>query len=419
MARGLLLAFAVTLMSTALMSATVVPSIDHSELVDKFLAEGRDLSAVEQLGADAFRKDGSFANEDAAWMWSQYSPRLNGLIDTTAFERADTGKPATREDIAAVTSAEQRDAIATIVQMARNRQIVILNEEHNAPEDRAFGLSVAKALRPLGFGMLAVETFANYPAEMADLAKRGYPVRRTGAYIGDPAFGDFIRQALRLGYKPISYEQLYEQIGPKGSDPVDARELAEATNLAASISRTPQAKFLIYVGYSHAAKTPLHDSKGPKTHVWMAARLKAMTGINPLSIDQTTFGAANVSQSSRFLRNLVQRQRIRRPVTLFTAGRPLLLGQYRDAVDLQVIHPVTRVVHGRPDWLETMGRRPVRPAQSLVPETGRSLVQAFIAAEKDDAVPVDQVVLTAGKTRWFMLPREPVRFVVKEHLPGS
>lgn len=423
MARRMILPLVAAIMTPALMSATADPSNDPTDTISRSLDEGRDLSAVEQLRAMAFRKDGSIADDGAAWMWGQYSPRLNGMIDTTAFEHANPGKPATQEDIAAVTSAEHRDAISTIVRMARNRQIVILNEEHDAPEDRAFGLSVAKALRPLGFSMLAVETFTNAGnlsfTDMPALAVRGYPIRKTGTYTGDPAFGDFMRQALRLGYKPISYEETYEQFGPKGGDPVVARELAQATNLAASIARTPQAKFLIYVGYSHAAKTPLHDSRGPKTHVWMAARLKAMTGLDPLSIDQTSFGAANVSQSSRLLRNIVQRRGVRSPVTLFTGGKPLLVGNYRDAVDLQVIHPVTRIVHGRPDWLETMGRHPVRPARSLVPKTGRSLVQAFIASEKDDAVPVDQVVLEPDKTRWFMLPREPVRYVVKEHLPAS
>ena len=408
--------------STALTSAAVNLSNDPMEPVWKLFEEGRDLSALDRLHALAFRKDGSVLNEAAVQMSDQFSPRLNGEIDSSLLKRGGMGPPATPKDTAAVSGAEQRDAIATITKMARNRRIVILNEEHDAPEGRAFGLSVARVLRPLGFNVLAAEAFTNSKkpdkTDMAALAKRGYPVGRTGTYTGDPAFGDFIRQALALGYEPISYEQTVDQNGPKGGDVIDAREMAEASNLQTAMARRPHAKFFIYVGYSHAAKTPLEDASRQKSHFWMAGRLKQATGLDPLSIDQTTLGAANVSQSSRMLRNIVQGQGLSRPVILFTGEKPLRVGRNRDAVDVQVVHPATRMVHGRPSWLETMGRHPVQPGPGLVPKSGRSLVQVFLANEGTDAIPVDQAVLEPGKTCWFMLPAKPVRFVVREHLPA-
>lgn len=409
--------------SATLLSQPLAASNDPMASVWSLLGEGRDLSAVDKLHTLAFGKDGNIADDMAAAMWAQFSPRLNGLIDTTPFEKGSADKPATPEDVAAVKSAEPRDAISTIVDMARNRRIVILNEEHDAPEDRAFGLSVAKALKPLGFTVLAAETFTNdkdpTKTDMSALAKRGYPIRSTGTYTSDPAFGDFVRQALGLGYRPIAYEQTAEQGINDSGNGIDEREEAEASNLAKAMTQFPQEKFFIYVGYSHAAKIPLREEDREKTHLWMAGRLKQKTGLDPLTIDQTTLGAANASLSSRLLRSIVQQRGITHPVILFSDDAPLRVGRYRDAVDLQVVHPITHITHGRPNWLETMGRKPARPASGLVPRSGRSLVQAFIASEGADAIPVDQAVLEPNNPRWFMLPDQPVRFVVKEHLSAT
>lgn len=414
--------------SVMFLTGTVTASVDPIDAAWRLADEGRDLSAVELLRSLSYRPDGSIANDMAVDTVKQLAPRLNGLSEPTIADAAAVGPPASVGNVAAVTAAERRDAIAAITAKARDRRIVILNEAHDSSEDRAFGLAVARALRPLGFTMLAAETFNNAddPADtdMTALGTRGYPVRnRTGVYTTDPVFGDFVRQALALGYHPVAYEQTAEQRKSSGSDGldardrIDAREAAQAVNLAAAIAAAPGAKFFIYCGYSHATKVPLPEQDSSKNHLWMAGRLKQMTGLDPLSIDQTDLGATNVTQASRTLRGIVQQHGSARPVVLFANGKPLLVGRYRDAVDMQVVHPVTRIVHGRPDWLASMGRHPVRPAMSLVPASGRALVQAFLAREGSDAIPVDQAVLEPHDTRWFMLPDQPVRFVVRESLP--
>ncbi|MGO7251900.1 hypothetical protein ACCS63_36815, partial [Rhizobium brockwellii] len=66
-------------------------------------------------------------------------------------------------------------------------------------------------------------------------------------------------------------------------------------------------------------------------------------------------------------------------VVLFDGDRPVTVGQYAGAVDLQVYHPVTRMVKGRPDWLAAMGRKPMAIPAGFVPQKGERLVQAFIA----------------------------------------
>jgi len=235
-------------------------------------------------------------------------------------------------------------------------------------------------------------------------------VRAEGEAVANEQDRPRIRQSLALGYRPLAYEETAEQ--RVAGDPIDTREEAEATNLAAVIGHMPQARFLIYVGYSHATKVPLIDEAGQHTHLWMAGRLQQKTGIDPLTIDQTGLGETNSTLASRTLRDVVLATNIARSVILFGAGKPLSFGRYRDHVDLQVIHPATHVVHGRPDWLLAVGRHPVPPDPKLIPSTGRVLAQAFLANEGADAIPVDEVVLEAGAPRWLMLPDQPVRIVV-------
>ena len=403
------------LLTIAVPAASAKQSEQDLASAHRLLMTGRDLSAVERFRSLAARHNGE-ADDARQSVW-QYAPRLDGL--TVA--RPVTGEPATVADVAAVAVATPRDAIATIVAAARDRRIVILNEAHDDPQHRAFGLTVARALRPLGFSILAAETFNNatnpVQTDMADLAKRGYPVRGTGAYTGDPVFGDFVRQALLLGYRPMAYEQTWEQRGDQQrsvADAIDRREEAQATNLAAALAASPGARVLIYVGYPHAAKTAI-DAYG-RSNRWMAARLWAKTGSEPLSIDQTTLGATSGSLAETMLRDAARKGGIAAATILFDGDQPLRFGQMRDAVDLQVVHPAVRLHHGRPDWLTT-GRHPVRPPVALMPRHGRVLVQAMLIGERADAIPVDQLVLEHGSTRWFMLPDRAVRYVVKERLP--
>jgi hypothetical protein len=96
-------------------------------------------------------------------------------------------------------------------------------------------------------------------------------------------------------------------------------------------------------------------------------------------------------------------------------GRPFAFGLYANAIDLQVLHPPTRLRDGRPDWLAATGRRPRAIPPALIPKHGRRLVQAFLAGEPDDAVPVDQVLVEADKpVPKLMLPERRIRYAVQE-----
>lgn len=95
---------------------------------------------------------------------------------------------------------------------------------------------------------------------------------------------------------------------------------------------------------------------------------------------------------------------------------PLVVGHYAGGIDLQIIHPPARHVDGRPDWLLGMGRKPVPIPPRLLPISGTRLVQAFGADEAADAIPIDQVLVTAGRPVPMLMlpPNKAVRYAVED-----
>jgi hypothetical protein len=232
-----------------------------------------------------------------------------------------------------------------------------------------------------------------------------------GFYTKDPVFADMIVQALRFGYRTAAYEHIPE-VGIAGSQ--SDREQGQARNLSNVISSDPKAKLLVFVGQSHLAESPLPGGGGSTTE-WMAARLKRMSGIDPLTIDQATLNETSARESVRDAHRIASHGLRARSAILFEKGSPLVYGQYGGAVDLQVVHPPTRCMAGRPDWLMGLGRRPKAIPRALLPQSGERLVQAYTKNAPSNAVPVDQVIVEAGRRPpSLMLPDRPVRYQVQD-----
>jgi hypothetical protein len=327
--------------------------------------------------------------------WNQFRPALDGFVAQRAVSPSPSGQ-LSHEDLALLAAARPSDAISTIVERARHTRIVIVNETHDNPRDRAFIMKVAEALHPLGYTHYAAETLANWGNQdqvtqrLKDLSERGYPVFTDGFYSSEPTFGNLLRRVLALGYYPVSYEWMP---GPEGvpedmGESVALREKAQAENLARALAAAgSDAKFLIHVGYSHAAEEPLNGGQE-----WMAAQLKALTGTDPLTVDQTDL--------SQYSRPAHYAQVAPAPgaaaVVLFDGNEPVRYGRNARAMDLQVVHPPIRALGGRPDWLASTERKAVRVPAELMPRTGMRILKIVVPGEPADAVPIDVVLVKAG-----------------------
>ncbi len=279
------------------------------------------------------------------------------------------------------------DPIDAIVSAAQKTSIVIINESHERSEHRGFISKIAAKLRPLGYTIFAAETFSNgLDFENAITAKSTIPYFEEidGTYLSEAGFGRLGRKVKSLGYKLYPYEDTTspDNFPDDILEQIHVREEAQATNLAKIISDAgANAKILIHVGYSHALETTKIRQDG-REEKWMAARLKEKTGIDPLTISQTTcYGNSTKS-------------------VLASAGQK----SSNEAFDILVDHPEARFHRGRPVWRRLAGDRAVRIPKILQPKTGWHIIEARPVGEPTNSVPMDRVLVGAGEDVVLMLP---------------
>lgn len=270
-------------------------------------------------------------------------------------------------------------ALGFLARAAERAQIVMINEAHHVPQHRAFTALLLVELKRLGFTHFAAETLS---AGDAELNTRGYPVRSTGPYINEPLYGDLVRVALRLGYHVVAYE---------ASPTAPEREHAQASNLVERILRAdPRARVLVHAGYNHVNESGLLAGTRP-----LAIQLRELSGIDPLTVDQTELTEHGAPEYEHPLYSRLAPPAGAAPVVWQAAGAAWTLEP--GLRDVTVVHPRSLFQHGRPTWLRLGGSR---RAFTLTPDVcgraERCLVRAFAGREGPDAVPVDQVEVVRG-----------------------
>ena len=313
-----------------------------------------------------------------------------GREDRAAVEGADeyaaTVCPAPKASVAG-----REKVLDAIAAHAAQTRVLIINESHYLTAHRDFSRRLAKRLRGAGYTVFATETFRNRndgpdPVEThADLA---YPHTDEGWYSREPVFGQLLRQAKASGYRLAAYEQVHDPDAEREDDPatsIASREQAQAENLAAILEKMPRhEKLFIHVGYSHADE---RDDGNEDRHVWMAARLKRLTGIDPLTIGQTICRGG--SDTVRLL-----------PMPK-DGSAPF---------DYALDHPVDGFAYGRAAW-RFEDAEAVRIPEPFASATEPLVIEAFHEGEPFEAVPVDRVYVEPGED--VRLALQPGRYTVR------
>lgn len=264
------------------------------------------------------------------------------------------------------------DPVEELARRASGRRVVIVNEAHERPQHRVFISVLAARLRRDGFNIYAAETFV---PEVR--AVRSWPSVADGAYSREPAFGALLRQLRGLNYRFVEYEDFSPSSPPADGDwrsSIARRESIQAANIQHILEENPDARLFVHVGHAHLLEQP--DDQG---NIWMAQRLKEVTGIDPLTIDQTRYTSGGGA---------------------FSLCDP---SQTNARVDYRVGAPLLTFEFGRPAWRQRAGQRVVQVPASLVNPTVNVILEARLAHEPDEAVPVDRLLLRPGESLPLLL----------------
>lgn len=273
---------------------------------------------------------------------------------------------------------QARPAIEAIPELARGRQAVFFNEAHHLPLTRTLTVELLARLRAEGFDTFAAETLY---ASDDKLAARGYPIGDSGFYTNEPICAELVRTALKLGYRVVAYES---DQGGGG----DARESAQARHLYERVFKhDPKARLVVDAGYAHIQESG--EYLGGSS---MAEHFRALTGIDPLTIEQTMLVPhPDPAHNHPWYTAVVQQLAPKQPLVFVGKdGKPWAL---RAGYDVSVLFPPEVLQRGRPTWLALGGLRTPYLVRGEVVCKGEypCLVEARYAAEGDDAIPADRL----------------------------
>lgn len=356
-------------------------AMDKSDAIMKRAHEREDLLAQYQVMRHAYASDGQPAFRT---IFGQYLSWYQSFIgDYEDAERAFSiqQKPQGDDNPSPLMQPGWHPvpALAYIPELARPYRAVFLNEAHNIALTRTLTVRLLKPLREEGFNVFAVETL--YPADVAALNRRGYPIAASGFYTREPVYAEMVRTALKLGYKVVAYEADSQHTG-------DAREAQQARNLWKILKADPNARLVVNAGYAHIQKTG--KFLGAQS---MAQHFIEDSGITPLSVEQTILiPHQDPAMSHPDYRAIIDAVHPTQPIVFIDKdGKPWSL---RPGYDVSVIFPEERFINHRPTWLGLWGARvPVSMDGEVCQRHWPCMVSARYADEGDDAIPADRMVL--------------------------
>jgi hypothetical protein len=297
-----------------------------------------------------------------------------------------------------------------ILKNAKDKQIVMMNEDENDPKHRAFTESLLLELYNNGFRYLAIEGLAQADKS---INKRKFPTLRSGVCVKESQMANLMRTALFIGFKLVAYT-------PKKYDTSGDKINKQVKNLAKLFKKDPKAKVLM-----HCRAASIYETENKDQEKALASKIKEVTGIDPLTINQAMYKEKSTrDKSDAVLRKLIL---IEPSVMINDQGQFFTTLDQSKAWDICVFHPFSKYVFGRPAWLTSGVARlfkeiPNKPAELSYPY----LALAYLENEysNKDAVPVDiieienendkkQMVLYLGNYQLVMQDKDGKKIVQK------
>jgi hypothetical protein len=314
---------------------------------------------------------------DKAWLELMYIGAYSKVLSTWNINNSSKAEYSTFKKLDK-SEFKILSAKKVILDSAKNKKVIMLNEGHHLTPHRIFTLDLLLDLKKLGFTHLGVEAIAISESN-APLNKRGYPTQQSGLFLRDPHFANMIRVAIKLGFKVFRYDT-------SANNNIKFREYNQALNIANVIKQDANARIIVHAGWGHIREdTAFYGGL-------MAYQFKKITGIDPFTINQSRMN----EQSSPLFENVIYQQfeGIKSPSVLFNKKKNNL---YTDSLaDCILFHPRTRYTSNRPSWLydcKTYIKKQIPLEPSL---TYPLLVLVYDSHECEESkypVPIDAVEL--------------------------
>ncbi len=272
-----------------------------------------------------------------------------------------------------------QNAVDYIIHRSAKEQIIILNEAHHNTQHRTFTRSLLKGLYQNGYRYLGLEAISD-----SAINERKFAILKSGYYTKEPEFGNLISEAKKLGMVIFGYEA---SEGKNGKE----REIEQAKNIQLFMKSNPPGKYIIHCGFDHVYENAVQNWEKA-----MAGRLKEYSGIDPFTIDQVRFSEKSKSEYSHLFLYATNEQT---PFVFLDQANNVFNGiSMPKQTDIMVIHPITKYIQGRPNWL-SMDKVEYRiPDTRLLIKEYPIQVLAFREYEyEQNGIPADIIEINSSK----------------------
>ncbi len=276
--------------------------------------------------------------DTVAWKYQTAAIKYSFISDyKTTLATWDKGAPTriytpTPSDSAFLKNTKTENAKNYILNRSKTEDIIIINEAHHNPKHRVFTTSLLEELYKNGYRYLGLEALFD-----TAINQRNYATQESGFYTAEPAFGNLIFEARKIGFILFGYEA---SEGKNGKE----REIEQAQNIYAFMQNNTEGKYIIHCGFDH-----VYENEVAGWEKAMAGRLKEYTQIDPFTIDQVKFTERSKPEFGHFF---VYATPEKEPFVLINQQFEVFNGiSHPKQTDIVVIHPITTYNSDRPDWM--------------------------------------------------------------------
>lgn len=253
------------------------------------------------------------------------------------------------------------EAMSVVIDRAAEKRVVMINEAHHLSLHRRFAEELARRLFESGYTALSLEALrSDFDGPITR------PLRHSdGFYTNDPAMANIVRFYLDNGGIVLGHEASAQARQAGGG-----RSNLQAQAIEAHLEAYPDRKLLVLSGWGHVSEG------GSQT----AAQLREITGLDPLTIDQTAPPPRGQSCGSQ-------------PMIYYDLHAEMVRVGASAQADLVIRHgpPCLEGGSGRA-WMSEYRRVDLE-----APVSPPLLVQAHSPSDSAGAVAVDQRVILQGE----------------------
>ncbi len=298
-----------------------------------------------------------------------------------------------------LTTYKANDAISEILKRSQRHQIVMFNEAHDIAQHRVLTYRMLSGLWKQGYRYFAAESLNSSASSQVE---KGYVTNNIGYYTRESTYANLVLKAKELGFEIVSYD-LHK---PRKLNTIDERETNSALTIKEKIfDKDPNAKVIIHVGYSH-----INEEK------WLASKLKSITNLETLTIDQTTrIERNNTKLEHPTYTKAVKDVKLQAPF-IFVKGNKVWSSD-SNKWDISVFWPRTSYLNGRPKWA-SLDRVNYNISSNDCKNSYPCMVEVFKFNHKSE-VPSDRILISSKKDNMSVFLSQGRNIIVMTDINGN